>query len=347
MNPTEDMTSLDSATNLDNYHENTSSGSDIDWVKLCLQRVVDEYFRYEGETSATAGTTITSVAGNTVPVAQLGDIGYLDSFANDADVITPANDNLASASAGQGDGTTAVTVAEIDAALKEWQLKRDSGLTQQTFEEYCASYYGQVAEAVEEHKPELLRYSRDWTYPTNTIDPTNGTPRSAVSWVGQTTIEKARFFKEPGFIFGVTTTRPKVYLKGISSNAVSLMKSAQTWLPPSLMEDPWSSMTKVAAGDAPVTNNTDAYWVDVKDILVHGDQFINFALSATDANLFNNPTAAGTAVGKRYPASADIDALFVAASPANQVREDGITTLQIAGRQTDTSPNVIGVNKTV
>lgn len=349
MNPEEDMTSLDSATNLDNYHENTSSGTDIDWVKLCLERIVDEYFRMEGESSTTSGTTITSVAGNTVPVCQLNSGGFIDSFINDADYITPADEELLDISAGTaGGGDDKLMVSEVQNAMQRWQLMRDSGLTKQTFEEYCASYYGdETPTAVEEHKPELLRYVRDWTYPTNTIDPTNGTPRSAVSFVTQETIEKGRFFKEPGFIVGVTTCRPKVYLKGLSSNAVMLMKSAQSWLPPSLMHDPYASMTKVAAGDAPVTNNTDAYWVDIKDILVHGDQFINFALSATDANLFNAPAASGTQVSKRYPVTADIDALFVAASPANQIRSDGITTLQIAGRQTDTSPNVIGTNTTV
>lgn len=347
LNPEEDMSSLDSATNLDNYHENTTETA-IDWVKLCMQRIVDEYFRYEGETSTTSGTTITSVAGNTVPICQLGNNDVTDSFINNADFITPADEDLASAVAGNGDGTTAVKISEIQDAMLRWQIMRDSGLTQQTAEEYFASYYGEKGEAPEEHKPELLRYVRDWTYPTNTIDPSNGTPRSACSWVTQATMEKARFFKEPGFIVGVTTTRPKVYLKGLSSNAVMLMKSAKAWLPPSLMDDPYASMVKVTAGDAPITNNTDAYWVDIKDILIHGDQFINFALTATDANIFNNPTAGGTAVGRRYPASADIDALFVSASPANQVRSDGIATFSIAGRQsTDTSPNVIGTNKTV
>lgn len=349
MNPEESMTSLDSATNLDNYHENGSSGSDIDYVKLCLQRVVDEYFRYEGETSTSALTTITSVAGNTVPVCQYGTTGILDSFINDADYQTPADEELLDISAGTaGGGDDKLMISEIANAQLRYDLMKAAGLTQMTYEEYMASYSGETAPAPTQHKPELLRYVRDWTYPTNTIDPTNGTPRSACSWVTQATMDKARRFDEHGFIFGVTTARPKVYLKGLSSNAVMLMKSAQTWFPPSLMHDPYANMVKVAAGDPPVTNNTDSYWVDLEDILNHGDQFINFALTATDANIFGNPAAAGTQIAKRYPVSADIDALFVSASPLNQIRSDGVFTPSIAGRHSeDRSPNFVGTAKTV
>lgn len=349
MNPVEDMTTLDSATNLDNYHENTSSGSDIDWVKLCLARVVDEYFRYEGETSTTAGTTVTSVAANTVPVAQLGAGGFIDSSINDADYRT--NDiELLDISAGttiEGSDDK-LHASEVVNQLHKWELARAAGLTQMSYEEYCATYWGGTAVEEKQHVPELVDYRRQWTYPTNTIDPTNGAPRSACSWAQRYKTTKQRFFKEPGFLFGVTTTRPKVYLDGLSSNAVMLMKSAKTWLPPSLMQDPHAAMTKVAAGDAPLTLNTDAYWVDVRDILLHGDQFLNFALTATDANLFTAPVAGGTNVGQRYPNSTDMDALFVSASPANQCREDGIMVPSIATRfWEDLSPNMIGVDKTV
>lgn len=61
----------------------------------------------------------------------------------------------------------------------------------------------------------------------------------------------------------------------------------------------------------------------------------NFALSATDAGLVALPTAA---LQKRYAATADADALFVSASPANQIRSDGVVSLSILGRQVDTSP---------
>ena len=52
-------------------------------------------------------------------------------------------------------------------------------------------------------KPELITYSKEWTYPSNTIDTTSGAARSAVSWAVQLKADKDRYFKEPGFLVGV------------------------------------------------------------------------------------------------------------------------------------------------
>ena len=62
-------------------------------------------------------------------------------------------------------------------------------------------------------------------------------------------------------------------------------------------------------------------------------------------NLVALPSAA---LQKRYPASTDADALFVnnTAGVAG-IREDGVCELSILGRQEDTSPTVVGTNKTV
>lgn len=342
VNPTEDMTSLDDATHVDYYHENTSSGTDINYAKRCTEVIVDNFFRAEGETSSTSGTTLTGSGGGTMPMAGYRQNWYTDSAIADADYVTAADENLTDAGSEQG---TAVYISEIANAFERWQLERHNGLTQLTFEEACAAYWGGTASLAKPNSPELLRYSSEWTYPTNTIDTTNGTPRSAVSWAKQWSADKARLFKEPGFLVMVTTSRPKVYLKNLSSNAVMLMKDTKTWLPPSLMEDTHASMTKVASGDAPLTASNSAYWVDVNDILQYGDQFYNFATSATDANFVSSPVAANTDVGRRFPTSADLDALFTAASPANQIREDGICKLTIASRRhEDTSPNAVGNN---
>lgn len=350
MNPTEDMSSLDSATNVDLYHENTSSGTDINYTLLCLNRVVDEFFRNQGETAASSGTTITGSGGATMPIAGFMDRSYIDSAIDDSDYVTAADDELLDISAGttiEG-GDDKLMVSEVVNAQLRWQLESDAGLTQLTFEEYMAQYSGQTGQVEELNRPELIRYSRDWSYPTNTVDPATGTPRPAMSWVSEIPITKPRRFDEHGFIFGVTVTRPKVYFSGLSSSAVTLMKSQRAWLPPSLMMDRHASMVKVAAGDAPLTNNTEAYWIDVKDILLYGDQFVNFALTATDGHLMDNPTAAMGNIGKFYPSSANIDELFAAASPANRVIQDGVTTLRIASKfGWDSSPNAVGVDKNV
>lgn len=341
MNPEEDMSSLDSATNVSYYHENGSSGSDINYTSLCLERVVDEYFRTEGES-----TTVQAI--ENIPSANANVSCFIDSLTNDTifGAAGPANETLTGA--GSEDGT-AVTIEEIHNAEMRYELMKLQGMTDMTFEDYLATY-GVTPRPEELHKPELIMKSRDWTYPTNTIDPTSGAPRSACSWVVSDKTEKNAFFREPGFLFGVTVSRPKVYLRNLSSSAVMLMKSAQAWLPPSLMLDPLASFTKVAAGDPPCTANTDAYWVDIKDLLLYGDQFVNFALSATDANMVDQPLAAGG--NSLYPGLTAAQAMFVdtldgASGGKQYIREDGIVSLNIAGRQVDTSPNVMGTNTTV
>lgn len=332
LNPEEDMSSLDSPTKVEHYHTNPATGVGIDWVKLCMERVVDEYFRAEGE-------DITTGALGNLPAAHVGMYNYLDSAINDAALEDTADETLTDA--GSQDGA-AVTASEIDAAMRRYELMRTHNLTDMTFEDYLATY-GVKARQEELHKPELIRHVKSWTYPTNTVEPTTGAPSSAVVWSISERADKKRYFREQGFIFGVTVTRPKVYFKNLNSNAVMLMRDSFSWLPALLNDDPHSSVRKVAASDSPLDANTDAYWIDIKDLFLYGDQFVNFALSATKANIVDLPTAA---LLKRYASSADADALFVSGA-ANLIKADGIVSTNIMSNIEDTSPMSVGTNITV
>lgn len=83
-----------------------------------------------------------------------------------------------------------------------------------SFEDYLRAQGVKPAmkEPEELYKLELIRYVRDWTYPSNIVDPVTGVPLSACSWSIFERADKARFFVEPGFIFAVQVIRPKVYL---------------------------------------------------------------------------------------------------------------------------------------
>ena len=104
---------------------------------------------------------------------------------------------------------------------------------------------------------------------------------------------------------------------------------------------------KVAASDPPLDANTAAYYVDVKDLLIWGDQFVNFDLStATKQNLVALPNAALS--NKRYPASTDADGLFVdTTAGVGKCIADGVVQLHILGCQEETSPQNVGTNKSV
>ena len=317
---------LVSAANTDRYH----FGGHIDWTKLCLERVVAEYFRNEDEALGTY--TLTSVSGATaMEIASINDQSWLDSVRNEAD-YTSAIDPAA---ADGPDAGTDLNASEIQRALDMYRLQQQNNLTDMSYEEFLATHGVRMPKEAS-HIPELVRYVRDWTYPTSHVEPTTGAPTSAVSWKIAERADKDRFFKEPGFLFGVCVYRPKVYRSKQIGSAVDLMESAFTWLPALLGDQYDASHLRVATGaSGPLSTNTDEYWIDVKDILLYGDQFVNFALTATDAGLVALPTAA---LQKRYAASADADGLFVSASPANQIRSDGVVSLSILGRQVDTSP---------
>jgi hypothetical protein len=94
--------------------------------------------------------------------------------------------------------------------------------------------------------------------------------------------------------------------------------------------------------------NTAAYYVDIKDLFLYGDQYTTEDLSsAIGMNLVSLPDAGLT--NKRYvTTTTDIDKLFVdTGAGVGSVRQDGVCEFHILGRQVDTSPTNVGTNKTV
>lgn len=298
------------------------------YVGYARALVVDHYFRDEQDRG-------TAYRLDGLDLAMVTNTGVLDSAI--------LNDNYTPIGATTdvdllGDATDAtLTVSEIDLALKRYQLARTNGLTDASYEDYLASF-GVNVKPEKPHIPELLRYVRQWQYPSNTVEPTTGVPSSAVSWSIQERADKDRFFREPGFILGLTCTRPKVYLSGQTSHMLGWMDRAEDWMPQVLWDDARASMKKYAQGTGPFSGLTDAdgYWIDIGDVYMYGDQFVNFALSETDAGLVALPTPA---LQKKFVSDADMDALFVT-TVKQHVREDGIVQLAIASSLRDTSPTV-------
>lgn len=299
----------------------------IKWSELCLKRVVEEYFRNQGETWNTAaidGLPLAAVAedrANWMQSLIMGD----DLVALDVSVSTAGDD--------------AFTMSELEEARRAYDTAKMFGLTQMTWEDYLVQNGVRAAVAENPHRPELLRHVREWSYPTNTIDPSNGTPRSAVSYAVAERADKDRYFKEPGFIFGITCCRPKVYYRALGGSPAGFMQTPESWLPVSMSNDAWSSLvthiTTSGSGPAPVITDADGYAFDMRDLLLYGDQFINFdPTSATGRNLVDLPSSTGA---REYVDEDDINSIFVSGT-SDQVRQDGIVQLSIASRQRDTTP---------
>lgn len=306
---------LDEAASVPYY----SYATTINWTRLCLKRVVEEYFRNEGE-------SWDEFTLDGLPVASVNKTKWMDSILPSA-----AYDEVDVDIDMDADGTT--TVTEVTAAMAMYEMLKNHGLTEMTYDEYLATH-GVRPATVELHRPELLRNVSDWTYPSNTVDPATGTPSSALSWSVRERIDKDRFFKEPGFILGVSITRPKVYFSKQRGSAVGMLNDALSWLPAVMTDRAETSLKHFADLTGPLGDVTDAggYWVDVRDLFLHGDQFVNYdPATATDANMIGLPTAS---LQKRYAASADVDALFKTTT-ANKIREDGVMSLVIHGHQRD------------
>lgn len=300
------------------YHNDAASP---DYVQQCLDTVVEWYFRAEGEGPHNL---------DNMPLASVNRTDWLDSVINDASFVAPIDIDVDGP-----DANSTIQASEVDKALNTWQLLRAQNLTDMGFEDYLATYGVKVTKE-DDHQPELIRYMKQWTYPSNTVDPTTGVPSSAISWSVQERADKDRFCREPGFLFGVTIARPKIYMSNMKGAAVEMMTSAQRWLPAIMRDDPYTSLVKMAAGTGPLSANTDAYWVDLKDLFLYGDQFINFALTETNAGLVALPTAA---LDKRYVTEAMIDGLFVSTG-ADMVKQDGVVQLNILGSLKDTTPPI-------
>lgn len=323
IDPNKVMSGQYSAVNLKHNHQEAI----INYVDKCLEVVTNEYFRAEGETYATAAGLL-----DTLPLASINFNGLTDSAILDSAYLRPdVNVDL--------NANATITASEVDKALRDYQWLRSNGVTDVSYEDYLR-YHGIQWKEDDPHIPELVRYVREWTYPTNTVNPSTGVPSSAVSWAIQERADKDRFFREPGFLFGVTVTRPKVYLRNLKGNMSDFLSGALHWMNAVLDDDPHTSMQKYTAFTGPMKVTSADYWVDWKDLFMYGDQFINYdPTTATTKNVVAMPTATIGAT-KRYPTSADVDGLFAAAPPANIIQEDGIVSLTIKSRLRDMSATI-------
>ena len=335
IDPAKDMSAYDDATSAKTYHLNGTPTPAINWVNRCLRRVTETYFRAQGE--AWDAFTLDGL-----PLAQVNTKDIRDSLETKENVEDPVDIDLTDVGS---EGGAAVTTREIDNAMRNYQILRDHSMLEMTFESFLATY-GINMPKEESHIPELLRYTRNWTYPSNTINPSDGAPSSACSWAIRERADKDRKFKEPGFVFGVQIIRPKVYSATFRSSFTSLMNEGRKWLPALMAHDPWTSLEAVSASAPPLTQAATDYIVDLKDLFLYGEQFLNFDPNGTAANgainLPLNTVGTPDTINTRYPTSADVDSLFAGISPANKIDTDGITSFNILGRQTDTTPNAVG-----
>jgi len=297
-------------------------GRGYDFVSQCLEVVTREGFRREGESGS--GFTIRANR----PAAGHNIDNVMDSLID----TTVLPDGGAIAGLNVDDLDRARMVTEYRRQLRE--MGGDGGMVD--YEEVLASYGASIKRAKERDRPELIRYIRDWTYPSNTVEPTTGVPTTAASWAINDRADKLRAFTEPGFIFGVQCVRPKIYFSNQTGNGSVMMDRAQRWLPP-VMDDAGieRSLAEFTNAQGPYGKAaggfTNGYWLDVRDLLNHGDQYIDAVAASINAVAL---PAAG-AINTRYASSAIADALLVTAGQLTLA--DGAVQLSIKTRHVEAS----------
>lgn len=307
----------------------------LNWLKACTRVVVETFFRDEGEAWDVATIDGNPAAylqqANAFQSAVLNTVLTDTSGAGQTDVLIPEQ----AADAG-------TLYSDVEKARWQYEFLRQQNLVNASYEDWLRSYGVRSLTAVQ-NKPELVRYMRDWTYPASHVIPSAVTPgdssvTSACSWSIAERADKDRFFREPGFLVGYTCARPKVYLGNQNVYAAALMQDAYSWLPAILNGDATASWKKItdAAGDLIAGGATGDWWVDIKDLLIYGDQFTNQDVNA--ATTMNKMLLPAADVNVLHPVQASVDALFVSGDATAGVWQDGIVRLHVMGAQQDTSP---------
>ena len=337
LDPSSSFTAADLSTADTNYYRGGTTATP-EWLGYAAEQVLKHYFRTPEEIADATWSVYTI---NGYPAVSIKNKSWLDSAVTDTNYLASISPDQ-TLTVGVDDS---FTMRELEDKMNLYLWEQQHGFIggkNLTFEEWLGAQGINVPGAqddTEEGRPELIRYAMNWQYPVNTVDPTDGDPSTAWSWSIRERADKDRFFTEPGMVLGFTCVRPKVYLSKQTHYGMAMLDSAKDFFPGLMEQNANWSMKKFAAATAPLLNQTDAFWVDLKDLFLYGDQFLNFALTETNAGLVALPTAA---LQKRYPASTDVDNLFVTKTAGTgKVYQDGVTTLMVASRVgRDTSASI-------
>lgn len=317
------------------HYYKVGTDSVVDWTKLCVEQIVRWYYR-DGE-EPLAGYNNLGVRSTSLYKARCREPMWMDSLK--IEDVNPASQGDMGFTEDFNDVFVPTAFATHYAQfehMRQMKLIPDTA----TFDDYLRSWGVSIPREEDPtvDKPELLRYVREWQYPSNTIDPTDGSATAAVSWGIQARADKARRFNLPGFLVLINVVKPKVYFGNQIRTAVTMLDDTYGWLPAILANDPYTSLIEYDHNEGPISgipNSADDYWIDRKDLFLYGDQFVNFDPrdAITVAPIVDLPSSSGDNVLNRYFAS-DTDAqnLFVDADNSDGltfIRQDGVVKFNI------------------
>lgn len=296
----------------------------VDFAARALERVVDAFWRDEGHPwngpAAIDGVPIASVLGNRRDVT------------DHLTVASQYGDRRANL---DWDASGTITVDDIELAYREWVGQKDGPELDMDYEDWVRAAGGKAVtkndEREELHLPEELTGVREFSYPTNTVEPTTGTPSVAVGFRWRKGTRKMFRFEEWGWVLGVVCWRPKLLHGQQQGLFATMMQQRDNWFPPNMDPRSWSPHMNLTETQGPLAGNVTAaqvsYWVNLRDLMRHGEQFTNYTVVPGDGTTARTPD--GTAAyGYWYPSAADAMGPF-ADTAAGRIRVSGVVQLGI------------------
>lgn len=292
-----------------------ATAGQIDWVGKCVRRCHAAYFAHENETPRTI---------DGVPQVKINAASWYQNCIFEEATVAVGGD-----------------VATVEGQLSAFEMMRQMAMTELTYEKYLQQY-GVQSVRTGLGEPEILRYARAWTMPSNTVDPATGVPSSAWVWSEAITAEKPKRFEEPGFIVQLACVRPKLFMSTIKSSLVGTMWGFSDWFPAYNLEDPAAGAKVVDAAQSVITGADADVVYDHRDLLAHGEQFVNCASAdhpyalPVSTGLEHKTTSLPEDLRGEYCKSADIDGLFTGAGAKDKLcYYEGIGSMRIQGHVRD------------
>ena len=294
----------------------------IDWIRLATERIHDRLFMDEGETARTI---------DGVRKIRLDNKSWMQNM-----IFKPADEAV---------GTT--DTFDMNQQMNSWMMMQQMSMSELDYESYLKQF-GVQSVNVGEGVPEVLWYARKFVLPKNAVEPSTGSPASAFVWYEDVVLDKDKRFNEPGFLIALTAFRPKMYQKHISRSLIGDLWGFSDFYPVYTLDDPTASVKEIQANTSDVfhaDHRTDAGTKDLlydhKDLLMHGETFINDHSPAT----YDVPFSAGMSANDAddiyamrglYADDTSIDALF--SGTDKHLYYEGLASASIKGHLSDTTP---------
>lgn len=297
----------------------------VNYAKEAMRLIVENYFRADDESPDDA--VIDGLWAQTI-----GTDNWLDSTVVAADLS--AEDVQVDVT----DGT--LELSALERAQRTFELLKMGALTDMDYNDFLRTYGIRIPSEEQIGKPKYLGTIRNWQMPVNHIDETTGTASTAVYFKTDERHDKNLFVKEPGFLIGIVSYKPKAYLQFQKGSLTGIMDSLLEWLPAVMRDDPHSSMITLAPNTGPLSNQAANYSTDLRDLFLYGEQFTNIDPAAANMNVVALPTAE---MQKRYPSLVDAQSVFKdggAEGTAQFLETDGMVVHEIRGAIQDGTPAV-------